>query len=149
MLLHPIGFWVPTAAPCTPGSSSIPNLSDISGAGSAARVGAKWDSDTLIYTRIGTTSFGTGTGDWSGSCLNTGYEGRWIKISGDNPSTSTGAVNVWHSMTTDVMVGYDTPADDFIYSGTFEFQLRRASDSVTILTDQFIMYAEELPEPPD
>jgi hypothetical protein len=129
---------------CTPGVSNIPNLSDTQASGTPARVGAKWDSDLSVYTREASASF-TDTGDdWNGSCDNTGYEGRWNQISGDAPTTNTGADGVWHLMTTDVMIGYDTPADDIIFSGSFTFELRRESDSVIILTDAFTMFAEEL-----
>lgn len=131
---------------CTAGVSTIPDLSDTQPAFTSARVGAKWDSDLNVYTREGSSSWSDEGEDWNGSCPNTGYEGRWVRNSGDAPSTSAGSDGVWHVMTSDVMVGYDTPADDFIYSGNFTFELRRVSDSVTILTDTFNMYAEELPE---
>jgi len=132
-------------APCTAGVSAIPNLSDITPSGTTARVGAKWDSDLNVYDRQGSPTFSDTGDDWNGSCANTGYEGRWNKISGNNPHVgfTEGSDGVWHAMTSNVTIGYETPADDLIFSGSFTFELRRASDQVIILTDAFTMFAEE------
>ncbi len=131
---------------CTAGTSTIPNLNCETASGTTARTGGKWDSDGINYTRVCSSSFSATGGAWKGSCANSLYEGRWTRT-GDAPTTSSGAEGVYHAMTTDVMVGYDTPNDDLTLSGTFTFELRLISGGGVILTEVFSMTAFE--NPPD
>ena len=134
-----------TSVVCTAGTSTIPDINDNQPGGTTARAGARWGSDLNVYTRDGSLGWTDTGNNWNGSCPNTEYEGRWSLNTGDAPSSSAGTNGTWHTMTSDVMVGYDTPADDIIYDGNFTFELRRLSDSVVILTDTFQLTAQEQP----
>ena len=112
-----------------------------------AQVGGKWDPDGGVYDYESTTTPSTsfpGTrnkGTWIGGCANTEYEGRWIVIVGDPsdlPQSFEPAENVWRAMNLagGVRVEWDTNGPS-IDEGTLEFQLRRISDNVVVLTDRF------------
>ncbi len=128
---------------CSAGVSNIPNLADAQGPGVEARCGARWNPNLDVETREATILF-SATGDkWNGNCANTRYEGRWNQVSGDAPTTSTGADGVWHTMDSEVMVGYDTTAPGHNPIGSFTFELRLVSNPAVILTDAFTMNANE------
>lgn len=111
-----------------------------------AFVGCKWDTDGGVYDYESNTTPSTsfpGTrnkGTWIGGCPNTQYEGRWIQVIGDPgdlPTSFEPAENVWRAMNVgDVRTEWDEngPSPSL---GTLEFQLRRISDNVTVLTDTF------------
>jgi len=130
---------------CTAGTSTIPNLSDIENFPDDAFCGAKWDTDGGVYYYHGVDQAFPGSrngGTWQGSCDPVGYEGRWIQVSGTSPTSSEPAVNVWRAMDVgDVRVEYSELGSGE-KTGSFVFELRRASDSVEILTDPFTMFVD-------
>jgi len=137
---------------CKAGTSSIADLDDLEEMPTNAEAGAKWDPDGGVYyydnDTTPTDSFpgSSNGGTWIGSCANTEYEGRWIVITGgtnDEPTSSEPAKDVWRAMNigNGIRVEWDTngPSPD---QGELQFQLRRVSDSVTILTDNFLFDIE-------
>lgn len=131
---------------CSAGSSTIPNITDVVIDPNLAQTGARWNANGEVYYYPPGNGFpGTSNGGtWIGSCANTEYEGRWIKISGTNPNVANPAVNVWRAMNLNVDITYSSFGT---ITGSFEFQLRRKSDQQVILTDAFIMTAQVNPDP--
>ncbi len=120
-----------------------------------AEIGARWDPDGGVYYYENSTvpdkAFpGTRNGGtWIGGCPNTEYEGRWIHISGDAADLaqiSEPAIDVWRVMNigNGISMQWDSNGPS-IDEGFIEFQLRRISDNVVVLTDQFefIAWAED------
>ena len=129
---------------CQPGSSVIPDQSEIVCSPTDAWVGAKWDTDGEIYFyEANSQGFGAGSGQfWIGNCPNTGYDGRWTQISGDSPDVTSQAVNVWTSMNTDLSLENRALGISSVTDGVYQFQLRTAVGQQTILTDEFRLEAE-------
>lgn len=132
------GFFSQVAALCTAGTSTIGNLLDVSSDG-PEEVGAKWDADGGVYSYEDNDNAFPGTpndGTWIGSCANTEYEGRWTDFGEDPPTSSDPAAGVWREMSTTMVVEMISFG---FQDGDVRFELRRKSDQVVILTDDFRM----------
>jgi len=135
---------------CTAGSSSIPKINDLEIMPANAKGGAKWDSDGgVYYYDTGTTPdenfpASRNGGTWIGSCVNSEYEGRWVQLQGgqfDLPTSSEPAKDVWRAMNLGpIRTEWDKNSGTDV--GELQFELRRVSDSVVILTDPWLFDIE-------
>lgn len=142
------GFFGQGSAGCDAGSSNIVSIDDLVCMPDNAFIGARWHSDGEVEFYEGETHEGFVTpdsgGQWIGGCSAADYEGRWIFIEGnfsaDGPDTFVPAEDVWGSMSTGVSVEWNKGSGRD--NGELQFQLRRVSDQVTILTDNFLFDVE-------
>ncbi len=142
------------SAGCDAGASAIGDISDLVDQPANAFGGARWHSDGEVeYYDGGTMNTFVGAssgGQWIGGCAASEYEGRWIMITGgptDEPTVNVvPAKDVWGLMSTGVSVEWNVGGN--LDDGEIQFQLRRKSDQVTILTDNFLFdFEAEDPTP--
>ena len=142
---------------CSGGCSKIPDLDENNDGPTNSWVGAKWHSNgDVSYYEATSQGFGATSGQrWVGNCAGspsidpTQYDARWTLISGEQPVDGQNpAQDQWVRMGPDgsptggVFVEYAATLSETDDTGIFQFQLRRRSDNVTLLTDQFEMIAE-------
>ncbi len=140
------GFFGQGSAGCDAGASAIPDQDVLVDSPTDAWVGAKWDSSDgeVYFYEANSQGFGASSAQvWKGSCANTEYDFRWILISGDTVDIVSIAVDVWQQASLgDLSCENRALGTASSTNSEIEFQLRRRSDSVTILTDRFFLDAE-------